>query len=429
MIIIKTNLCSFAKIVFAALILGYAVPAYSQVSGCNDSLANNYNPAANVNDGSCMYNTTAYTPPIKVDPINDTLLESSGLQMAGDFLWTFNDSGHPPDIYRIDTMTNAILQTVTLTGATNVDWEDIAFDGNYLYVGDFGNNANGARADLKIYKFALSVIPPDYAANPVVAIPSGQIEVINFTYSNQPFPPILSGANHTKFDCEAMIIDSGQIHLFSKNWIDVNTTHYVINSLAAGTYVADSVETLVTNYLVTAADKTAGQHIIALLGYQNSGTGKHFMHLLSGYSGGKYFNGNKRRLDLPDATVMGQAEGLTFRNALYGYISNEKFVRTVGPITITVLQKLRSFDISNFVTAPIAVTYTFTGNGNWSDTANWSNNNMPPAILIPGSQIIINPAAGGLCILNIPYTISKGIILTVREWKSFIINGNLTINQ
>jgi len=334
----------FSYSVSAVLLCGLLVPAYGQVPGCKDPTANNYNPSATVNNGTCTYNTTLYTPPLKVDPISTTLVETSGLQMAGNFLWSFNDGGGLPAIYRMDTISNAILQTVNLSGITNVDWEDIAFDGSDFYIGDFGNNANGARTDLKIYKFPLSAIP-DYTTDPVTTISAGQVEVINYTYNDQ-VPVVATGSNNTKFDCEAMIVDGGKIHLFSKNWVDATTTHYVINGTTAGTYTAMPLETLATTYLVTAADKVPGLNIIALLGYQNSGFGNHFMYLLSDFSSGLYFNGNKHRIDLPNAATMGQAEGITFRTNSYGYISNEKFVNF-----ITVNQRLRSFNTASFVPA------------------------------------------------------------------------------
>lgn len=344
----RNSVRSFAVLTWA--LLGFCRPASAQVYGCKDPTANNYNSAATVNDGSCTYTTTSYTPPLKVDPISSVLQETSGLQMAGTFLWSFNDGGGDPAIFRIDTLTSSILQAVTLGGATNVDWEDIAFDGTYFYIGDFGNNATGGRTDLKIYRLKLSDIPSDYASNPSVTIPAGQIEVINFTYSDQT-PVVATGANNTKFDCEAMIVDDGKIHLFTKDWVSspATTTHYVINGTSAGDYVATPAETLTTNYLVTAADKAPGKNVVALLGYQVSGTAKHYLYLLSDFSSGLYFNGNKRLLSLPDATQMGQAEGLTFRNGTYGYISNEFFTRTVLGITITVQQRLRSFNTESFL--------------------------------------------------------------------------------
>jgi hypothetical protein len=418
---IYTSVTGSFMLVLAACFI--TAPAYNQVPGCTDPMANNYNPSATQNNGSCTYAVTSYTPPLKVDPISDTLVETSGLQWAGNYLWSFNDGGGAAAIYRIDTLTNALLQRVYLQGAVNIDWEDVSFDGTFFYVGDFGNNANGARTDLKIYKFPLTAIP-DHVSQPVVTIAAGDISTIHFSYSDQPQPPVPAGNNNTKFDCEAMIVENGKIHLFTKNWIDFNCTHYVINNVNAGTYEAIPLETLATNYLVTAADKTIDHKVLVLLGYQNSGTANHFLHLLSGYSAGNYFNGNKRRIDLPDVTLMGQAEGISFRNGYYGYISNEKFVRIIGGFTITVTQKLRAFDIRNFV-SNLPVTYIFSGNGNWSESSNWSDKLIPPATLGDNSQIIIDPLPGGACILNIPYTLSSGSPLVIQTGKNFIIQGNL----
>jgi hypothetical protein len=419
----KYTTCKF--FLFIIISMSFPLAAHSQVYGCTDPLSNNYNPLATINDGSCTYNTTLYSPTIKIDPTSDSVPESSGLQMANGYLWSFNDRGGTPVLYRIDTLTNTLLQRVILEDATNVDWEDISFDGTYFYIGDFGNNLNGARTNLKIYKFPISAVP-DYASNPVATIPAQQIEVINFTYSDQPQPPVATALNTAQFDCEAMIVDNGKIHLFSKNWINNNCTHYIISSTNAGTYTAMPLEILTTNYLVSGADKVAGQNIIVLLGYQSTGTGIHFIHILSDYKADSFFTGNKRRLDLPDATIMGQSEGITFRNGKYGYISNEKFVRTVGPFTITVNQKLRSFDISSFVNNYFTI-YIFNGNGNWSNSGNWKYKMMPSASLVAGNQIIIDPLTSGNCVLDIPYTLPAGTKLTVASGKEFLLKGNLQI--
>lgn len=317
--------------------------AFAQKPGCTDRLANNYDSLAAINDGSCTYNPTHYSPPVKSRRINNVLNEASGLQMVEGFLWSFNDSGGEAAIYRIDTTSDALLQTIYLEKTTNVDWEDIAFDGINFYIGDFGNNLNGGRTDLSIYKFAINEIL-DYKTNPVVTIKREKIEVISFSYSSA-LPIVSTSTNNTRYDCEAMIVDNGKIHLFTKNWMDHNTTHYVINGTMAGAYIADSLETLESNYLITAADKAPGQDVIVLIGYIPKAPGKHYMHILSDYSGGAYFNGNKRKVLLPDALQMGQAEGIAFRNDGYGYIINEKL--SAGPFSIH--PKLRSFDISNFV--------------------------------------------------------------------------------
>lgn len=82
------------------------------------------------------------------------------------------------------------------------------------------------------------------------------------------------------------------------------------------------------------------------------------------------------------------------------------------------------FAVGNPVFATPGI-YTFTGNGNWTAASNWMNNTIPPAILPAGSQIIINPQAGGQCILNTQQTIQPGAILYVSQSKSFVIQGNL----
>jgi hypothetical protein len=388
---IKISDIQAVKIILIFFVILRPSPAYSQVNGCTDTSANNYDSSATVNDGSCTYNVTNYAPPIFIARISDTLIESSGLQWAGNSLWSFNDRGSTPSLYRIDTVSGVILQTVRLTGATNVDWEEVTFDDTCFYVGDFGNNLNGARTDLKIYKFPYSAIP-DYTTNPVAAIDPEKIEVINFTYSDQPQPLMPVRLDSTRFDCEAMIVADGKIHLFTKNWIDLTSTHYIINSIAAGNYVASPSETLNTGYMVTGADKAPGQEIVALLGYQHI-VGDHYMHLLSGYSNGDYFNGNKRKINLPNAIEMGQAEGITFRNGDYGYISNERIHQTIFGPYFSVEQKLRSFNISSFLPSSVLAIELNSFSVNKIDAADkisWSFNSPVHSLQIQQSSDGIN---------------------------------------
>ena len=79
--------------------------------------------------------------------------------------------------------------------------------------------------------------------------------------------------------------------------------------------------------------------------------------------------------------------------------------------------------------ASSSTTYIFSGNGNWNIAANWSNNMMPPVTLPSGAEIIINPVAGGACILNVPFTVAQGGKLTVMTGTNFIIAGSLEIEN
>lgn len=71
--------------------------------------------------------------------------------------------------------------------------------------------------------------------------------------------------------------------------------------------------------------------------------------------------------------------------------------------------------------------YHFVGHGNWDVPSNWLNKIIPPSVLPEGSAIIISPADGGECILNVPQTIGAGSKLIVEDNRSFRVPGNLTV--
>src|SRR3954451_24152951 len=125
-------------VVFAILTCSYHI-TYAQANGCPDPAAKNYNNAANINIGSCTYNKVSIKPKFDAN-LGNRVHESSGLIWWDNQLWTHTDSGGKPDLYAVDKSTGKVLKIVTITNATNVDWEDIAQDDDYIYIGDFGNN-------------------------------------------------------------------------------------------------------------------------------------------------------------------------------------------------------------------------------------------------------------------------------------------------
>jgi hypothetical protein len=73
-------------------------------------------------------------------------------------LWTHNDSGDGPYLFAINR-TGEHLGTWQITGAKNVDWEDIATNkdvaGNCsIYIGEIGNSKDGERLEHIVYKIA-----------------------------------------------------------------------------------------------------------------------------------------------------------------------------------------------------------------------------------------------------------------------------------
>jgi hypothetical protein len=86
---------------------------------------------------------------------------------------------------------------------------------------------------------------------------------------------------------------------------------------------------------------------------------------------------------------MGQAEGITFRNSTYGYISNERFQFTVGSSTFTVTQKLRSFDVSSYLPQyilPLDLTHFSVSNTNGTHKILWSFNSPVENVAIQHSS-------------------------------------------
>ncbi|MES2431226.1 MAG: fibrobacter succinogenes major paralogous domain-containing protein [Bacteroidota bacterium] len=70
-----------------------------------------------------------------------------------------------------------------------------------------------------------------------------------------------------------------------------------------------------------------------------------------------------------------------------------------------------------------AQTYTFTGNGRYSQSSNWKDNIKPPSPIPNGSQIIIKPSAGDSCVLDMAQNIGPGAAFIVSEGVRFIIAG------
>ena len=160
--------------------------------------------------------------------------------------WTMNDSGNAPRLYAIDA-TGESLGAVTLTGARNADWEDIAADGRgRLYVGDIGDNARRRRS-LTIY--ALSEPDPRTTARAAVE------RTFRFRYPK----------GHGPFDCEAMFVRGGWAYLITKETHTARLYRVRLDSRDGRTVDAEYLGPLPKASRITAADVSAdGRHIAAL---------------------------------------------------------------------------------------------------------------------------------------------------------------------
>lgn len=246
--------------------------------------------------------------PTLLTPIDHTLNETSGLLVLNGHVWTQLDSGNPNDLYEIDPANGSILRTVSVTNAPDQDWEDIAADGQWLYIGDFGNNA-GARTDLRVFRVPLETLLEEDVTHV-------EADTIRFSYAEQTdFTP----ADHANnWDCEALVAMDDSLFLFWKNWLTQDSYLYAI-AATPGDHIAARRDTLAAQGLITGATYDPGTQAIALCGY--SPTLMPFVWWLHGYQGHAFFDGAAERhaLQLP----LTQVEGIAWSAPGEVYLSNE----------------------------------------------------------------------------------------------------------
>ena len=299
---------------------------YSQISGCTDSLAKNFNPKATNNDGSCLYETTKIKPLTSLK-LSDSLRETSGLIAFDNLLWTHNDD-HDTTIYGLDS--NGIIQKkIKLEKVKNIDWEEISQDSLYIYIGDFGNNYRGNRTNLNI----LRIEKKSFLMNKPV------IDSISFSYSNQTdFSSQKS--NSTNFDCEAFVVSQDSIYLFTKQWSENKSGVYSLPKFP-GNHIAKYKETLNVEGLVTGATLTPNNEIV-FCGYTK--TFKTFLYLIYDLKDFNFSVANQRRINL--SLTYHQIEGVTSADGKLFYVTNESFIRK--PI-INTPQQMHTLDLSLFL--------------------------------------------------------------------------------
>jgi hypothetical protein len=157
------------------------------------------------------------------------LTEASGVAASHNnpnVLWTHNDSGHPADVFAIDTQ-GRLLGTYAIPG--NTDNEDVAIgpgpvtNVSYLYVGDIGDNA-ATRANIKVYQIPEPAVYARQYTNPVTRTMKGA-RTITLTYPD--------GAR----DAESLFVDpvtgdlfiatketTSRLYTASKSQLDTNDT-------------------------------------------------------------------------------------------------------------------------------------------------------------------------------------------------------------
>ncbi len=252
--------------------------------------------------------------PLQSFLLDEDLKESSGLIYWEGSLWTHNDS-RDNTLYRINPANGLLAGKVSLAAVENTDWEDIAQDKEFIYIGDIGNNS-GNRKDLHILRISKESLKKGSPE-----IKPSDIDTIFYSYDSQEdFTP---RAMATDFDCEAMIVHRGQIFLFTKEWISAGTSVYTL-PVSPGQHVARKVSACQVDGLITGADISADGNMLILCGY--SALIQPFFYVLvdpsgRGFENGDLFGGSVKRIPL--ALPYHQVEGIAIKSAEEIFFSNE----------------------------------------------------------------------------------------------------------
>ncbi|QLG46750.1 T9SS type A sorting domain-containing protein [Costertonia aggregata] len=266
--------------------------------------------------------------------LTDELSENSGLIFYDGRLITHNDSGNSPQLFEIDTVTLQIARTITLTNASNVDWEDITQDDEFIYVGDFGNNS-GVRQDLSIYKISKE----DYKKSDNVVT-----ERIDFKYENQT--DFIKNGN-SDWDAEAMFVLDDTLIILTKQWKSMRTSAYSVPT-ETGLHTAKLLGSHEVNGLVTGATYNTVSDVLYLSGY--SPFLQPFIVRVDGVETKNIFGNNQVKMMLN--IDFAQIEGITWVDKNRYFLSSELFENANPPVrlksqlfTFTSEDKVESDDI------------------------------------------------------------------------------------
>lgn len=243
--------------------------------------------------------------------LDEKIKETSGLSLMNGKLYTFNDSGNPPEIFELDKITGAIVSIIKIN-AENKDWEALTNDGSNFYIGDFGNNS-GTRKDLEIHKIPFNDNLSEHAS----------MSLISFEYPEQK--EFVSKNTFTDFDAESMIYLNGKIHLFTKEWSAKSTAHYIIDPEISRKQKAVKTESFKTGFVVT--DASYYNKKLYLIGYTKKT--EVFLNIFKETEPGVFFNETPQKYYLGSALSIGQIEGIAVDETGI-YISGEKFHSPLG---------------------------------------------------------------------------------------------------
>lgn len=282
---------------------------------------------------------------IVVEDLPSCINETSGLILINGQLWSHNDSNKEPKLYCIDTTNGNILQEKTILNATNIDWEDITADEQWIYIADCGNNGSKKRDYFTIYK-----IHKDSLNNNDSVITCQHF--IYFTYSDEIYQKNELRASQSMFDCEAILTKGDSLFLFSKNWMDNRCYIYGLPKTDNTCQTMDTltpIDSICLDYMVTGADYYS--NTIALIGYiykPDSYILIPYISIISDFDNNLFSSGNIQTFCLNNLSYH-QTEGIAFLDKQHLLISNEKINKTMMETPIVIPAKIHAISLDNHV--------------------------------------------------------------------------------
>jgi len=133
-----------------------------------------------------------------IKTINPAINETSGIadsKLNPGYLWAQEDSDNPTQLYLIGHNGN-VAKKIHIKNVVNRDWEDMALEGNEIYIGEIGDN-NLVYPFYNFYKFSEPLLSVDTVYN---------VSNIQFVYPD---------GSH---DAEAFLVDAGtkDIYIITK---------------------------------------------------------------------------------------------------------------------------------------------------------------------------------------------------------------------
>jgi autotransporter-associated beta strand protein len=180
---------------------------------------------------------------------NAAVNEASGIaasRLNPNVLWVHDDSGNPAQVFPMTT-SGANLGTYSISGASAIDWEDLAVGpgpvsgAQYLYVGDIGDN-NALRASVSVYRVAEPVVS-DLQSPISTSIPGAA--KLTFAYPDGPR------------DAESLFVDplTKDIYIISKRENPKHLYRAAYPQSTSGTTTLQLMTTFLTDATwLTAAD-------------------------------------------------------------------------------------------------------------------------------------------------------------------------------